>query len=102
MWYVKSAEQTAHSLLQVFVGPEYKIIDMPSFYGALVEALCAALSRAGRIVRRRRSLLGIRRIRYAGASTHGCRPNSRLTQPRLCGAFCFWCASEATATHWQE
>jgi hypothetical protein len=47
MWYVKSAEQTARSLLQVFVGPEYKIIDMPSFYGALVEALCAALSRAG-------------------------------------------------------
>jgi hypothetical protein len=39
---VKQAQQIAQGLIQSFVGPDHRIMDMPSFYGALVQALQAA------------------------------------------------------------
>jgi hypothetical protein len=36
------ARQTAHGLIQGYLGPDHKVIDMPSFYSALVQALKAA------------------------------------------------------------
>jgi len=39
---VKEAEQIAHGLIQSFIGPDHRVMDMPSFYGALVQALQAA------------------------------------------------------------
>jgi hypothetical protein len=31
--------QTAHGLIQGYIGPDHKVIDMKSFYSALVQAL---------------------------------------------------------------
>ena len=39
---VKQAQQIAQGLIKSFVGPDHRIMDMPSFYGALVQALQAA------------------------------------------------------------
>jgi hypothetical protein len=36
------AEQIAHGLIQSYLGPDHKVIDMQSFYRALVEALLKA------------------------------------------------------------
>jgi hypothetical protein len=36
------AEQIAHGLIQSYLGPDHKVIDMQSFYRALVEALLSA------------------------------------------------------------
>ena len=35
----KEAQQMAHGLIQGFIGPDQRVMDMPSFYGALVQAL---------------------------------------------------------------
>jgi hypothetical protein len=36
------AQQIAHGLIQGYLGPDHKVIDMQSFYRALVEALLKA------------------------------------------------------------
>jgi hypothetical protein len=33
------ARQIAHDLIQRYIGPDYKVMDMQSFYEALVQAL---------------------------------------------------------------
>jgi hypothetical protein len=38
----KEAQQIAHGLIQNYIGPDLRIMDMPSFFGALVQALQAA------------------------------------------------------------
>jgi hypothetical protein len=38
----KEAQQIAHGLIQAYVGPDHRVMDMPSFFGALVQALQAA------------------------------------------------------------
>jgi hypothetical protein len=38
----KEAQQIAHGLIQGYVGPDHRVMDMPSFFGALVQALQAA------------------------------------------------------------
>jgi hypothetical protein len=38
----KEAQQIAHGLLQGYIGPDHRVMDMPSFFGALVQALQAA------------------------------------------------------------
>jgi hypothetical protein len=39
---VNDAKKIAHGLIQDYIGPDHRVIDMPSFYGALVQALQAA------------------------------------------------------------
>jgi hypothetical protein len=36
------ARATAHGLIQGYLGPDHKVMHMPGFYGALVQALIAA------------------------------------------------------------
>jgi hypothetical protein len=38
----KEAQQIAHGLIQGYIGPDHRIMDMPSFFGALIQALQAA------------------------------------------------------------
>ena len=33
------SRQTAHGLIQGYIGPDHKVIDMKAFYSALVQAL---------------------------------------------------------------
>jgi hypothetical protein len=33
------ARQTAHGLIQGYIGPDHKVIDMKAFFSALVQAL---------------------------------------------------------------
>jgi hypothetical protein len=33
------AQQIAHGLIQGYIGPDHRVVDMQSFYSALVEAL---------------------------------------------------------------
>jgi len=42
MQHKTKAEQIAHGLIQSYIGPDHKVIDMRSFFGALVAALRAA------------------------------------------------------------
>ena len=42
MQFKTKAEQIAHGLIQSYIGPDHKVIVMPSFFGALVAALRAA------------------------------------------------------------
>ena len=37
--YAQPARQTAHGLIQGYIGPDHKVIDMKAFYSALVRAL---------------------------------------------------------------
>jgi len=39
---LRDAQQIAHGLIQAFIGPDHRVMDMPSFYGALVQALQSA------------------------------------------------------------
>jgi hypothetical protein len=39
---LEDAKQTAHGLIQSYIGPDHRVMDMPSFYGALVQALQTA------------------------------------------------------------
>jgi hypothetical protein len=39
---LRDAQQIAHGLIQGYVGPDHRVIDMPSFYNALVQALQTA------------------------------------------------------------
>ena len=50
----KDAGQVAHGLIQAYIGPDHRVMDMASFYGALVQALHRPISMAGRIAARRR------------------------------------------------
>jgi hypothetical protein len=36
------AKKIAHGLIQGYIGPDHRVMDMPSFFGALVQALQAA------------------------------------------------------------
>ena len=36
------AERVAHGVIQGYIGPDHRVMDMPSFYRALVQALQAA------------------------------------------------------------
>ena len=38
----KEAGQIAYGLIQGYIGPDYRVMDMPTFYRALVQALQAA------------------------------------------------------------
>jgi hypothetical protein len=38
----RDAQQIAHGLIQGYIGPDHKVIDMKVFFGALVQALEAA------------------------------------------------------------
>jgi hypothetical protein len=38
----REAQQIAHGLIQGYIGPDHRVMDMPSFFGALVQALQAA------------------------------------------------------------
>jgi hypothetical protein len=35
----KEAKQIAHGLIQGYIGPDHRVMDMPSFFGAIVQAL---------------------------------------------------------------
>ena len=37
------ARETAHGLIQGYIGPEHNVIDMKAFYSALVQALIDAV-----------------------------------------------------------
>ena len=39
MQFKTRAEQIAHGIIQSYIGPDHKVIDMQSFYVALVAAL---------------------------------------------------------------
>ena len=39
---VKDAQQIAHGLIQGYIGPDHRVMDMQSLYRALVQALQAA------------------------------------------------------------
>ena len=39
---IDDAKQIAHGLIQGYIGPDHRVMDMPSFYSALVQALQAA------------------------------------------------------------
>lgn len=39
MEWTKKAEQVAHGLIQGYIGPDHKVIDIGSFYRALAQAL---------------------------------------------------------------
>jgi hypothetical protein len=39
---VKDAQQIAHGLIQGYIGPDHRVMDMQSFYRALVQPLQAA------------------------------------------------------------
>ena len=39
---IEDAKQIAQGLIQVYIGPDHRVMDMPSFYGALVQALQAS------------------------------------------------------------
>lgn len=36
------ARATAHALIQGYIGPDHKVVDMPNFYSALVQAIRTA------------------------------------------------------------
>lgn len=38
----EEAKQIAHGLIQAFIGPDHRVMDMQSFFRALVQALQAA------------------------------------------------------------
>jgi hypothetical protein len=38
----KEAQQIAHELIQGYIGPDHRVMDMQNFFGALVQALQAA------------------------------------------------------------
>jgi hypothetical protein len=39
---LRDAQQIAHGLIQGYIGPDHKVMDMRAFFGALVQALEAA------------------------------------------------------------
>jgi hypothetical protein len=39
MEFETKAKQIAHGLIQSYIGPDHKVIDMRSFFGALISAL---------------------------------------------------------------
>ena len=39
---IEDAKQIANGLIQSDIGPDSRVVDMPNFYGALVQALQAA------------------------------------------------------------
>ena len=39
---IEDAKKIAHGLIQGYIGPDQRVMDMPSFYGAIVQALQAA------------------------------------------------------------
>ena len=39
---IEDAKQIANGLIQSYIDPDTRVVDMPSFYGALVQALQAA------------------------------------------------------------
>ena len=39
---VKDAQQIAHGLIQSYIGPDHRVMDMQSLYRALVQSLQAA------------------------------------------------------------
>jgi hypothetical protein len=41
MQFKTKAEQIAHGLSQSYIGPDHKVIDMQSFYSALVQGLAS-------------------------------------------------------------
>lgn len=42
MQFKTKAEQIAHGIIQSYIGPDHKVIDMRSFFDGLVDALRAA------------------------------------------------------------
>ena len=39
---LKDAQEIAHGLIQGYIGPDHQVMDMQTFYSALVQALQAA------------------------------------------------------------
>jgi hypothetical protein len=39
---LRDAQQIAHGLIQGYIGPDHRVIDMSSFYSALAQAIQAA------------------------------------------------------------
>ena len=39
---IEDAKQIAQGLIQLYIGPDFRVMDVPSFYGALVQAIQAA------------------------------------------------------------
>lgn len=39
---IEDAKKIAHGLIQGYIGPDHRVMDMPSFYSAIVQALQAA------------------------------------------------------------
>ena len=39
---LRDAQQIAHGLIQGYIGPDHKVMDMPSFFSAIVQALQTA------------------------------------------------------------
>ncbi len=44
------ARATAHALIQGYLGPDHKVIDMAAFYSALVQALREAQERGRKTI----------------------------------------------------
>jgi hypothetical protein len=42
---LEDAKQIAHGLIQNYIGPDHRVMDMPSFYGVLVQAAPGTLGR---------------------------------------------------------
>ena len=54
---LRDAQQIAHGLIQGYVGPDHRVIDMPSFYNALVQRFGLPIRKAG-IIEKRKTNLG--------------------------------------------
>ena len=52
---IEDAKQISNGLIQSYIGPDRRVVDMPSFYGTLVQPLEPPISKAGRIAARRRA-----------------------------------------------
>ena len=56
MHFKTKAEQIAHSLIQSYIGPDHKVIEMRQFFCALVQALAGGGRESGQwTMPRRRS-----------------------------------------------
>jgi hypothetical protein len=52
---IEDAKQIANGLIQSYIGPDTRVVDMPSFYGAPCKPYKRPINKAGRIAARRRA-----------------------------------------------
>ena len=81
---LRDAEQIAHGLIQGFIGPDHWVMDMPSFYGALVGASScppAGLERPRRSGEADAALKGALRPDKAFDNLEDCFPPDEFREP---------------------